>query len=175
MNVKNHRLYSDKFKLSVVDLSQIEMATEEDKAYHIDYWARLFKAKTWEDLRMLAEKNEFLQEAAQSVYIANADEMVRQKCRAREEAERHKRTMKRNMDLLKQENVALKNDKVKLQGDNIKLQDNINVLQKEAAYNTVQSIENLMQNLNLSLEEACKALGKIVEEYQNAKQVLETK
>ena len=30
MNVKNHRIYSDKSKLSVVDLTQIEMATEED-------------------------------------------------------------------------------------------------------------------------------------------------
>lgn len=108
MNVKNHRIYSSKFKLSVVDLTKIELATEEDKTYHIDYWARLFKAKTWEDIQMLAEKNEYLKEAAQSVYVANADEMVRQKCRAREDAERHERTMKRNMNLLKQENETLK-------------------------------------------------------------------
>ncbi|MBQ8804476.1 MAG: Rpn family recombination-promoting nuclease/putative transposase, partial [Tyzzerella sp.] len=82
MNVRNHRIYNGKFKLSVVDLSKIELATEEDKAFQIDYWARLFKAKTWEEIKMLAEKNEYLQEAAQSVYVANADELVRQKCRA---------------------------------------------------------------------------------------------
>ncbi|MBQ8802626.1 MAG: Rpn family recombination-promoting nuclease/putative transposase, partial [Tyzzerella sp.] len=82
MNVRNHRIYNDKFKLSVVDLSKIELATEEDRAFQIDYWARLFKAKTWEEIKMLAEKNEYLQEAAQSVYVANADELVRQKCRA---------------------------------------------------------------------------------------------
>ena len=70
----------------MVDLTQIELATEEDKTYQIDYWARLFKAKTWEDLKMLAEKNEYLEEAAQSVYVANADEIVRQKCYAREMA-----------------------------------------------------------------------------------------
>ena len=161
MNVKNHRIYSDKSKLSVVDLTQIEMATDEDKAYHIDYWARLFKAKTWEDIQMLAEKNEYLKEAAQSVYVANADEMVRQKCRAREDAERHERTMKRNMNLLQQENAALKNDNSKLR--------------KEVAYNTVQSIDNLMENLQLSLEKACETLGKTMEDYQNAKQFLETK
>ena len=86
LNVKNHRIYNDKFRLSVVDLTQIELATEEDKTYQIDYWARLFKAKTWEDLKMLAEKNEYLEEAAQSVYVANADEIVRQKCYAREMA-----------------------------------------------------------------------------------------
>lgn len=166
MNVKNHRIYSDKFKLSVVDLSKIELATEEDKSYGIDYWARLFKAKTWEDIQMLAEKNEYLKEAAQSVYVANADEMVRQKCRAREEAERHERTMKRNMDLLKQENVTLKDDNVKLKDDNSKLR-------KEAAYDTVQSINNLMKNLHLSLEKACETLGKTVEDYKKAQELMD--
>ena len=39
----------------MVDLTQTELATEEDKANRIDYWARLFKAKTWEDLKMLAQ------------------------------------------------------------------------------------------------------------------------
>ena len=80
--------------------------------------------------------------------------MVRQKCLAREEAERHERTMKRNMNLLQQENAELR---------------------KEMAYNTVESINNLMENLQLSLEKACGALGKTVEEYQNAKRILNLK
>lgn len=33
----------------MLDISQIELATDEDKAYKMDYWAKLFKAKTWED------------------------------------------------------------------------------------------------------------------------------
>ncbi len=97
LNVKSHRIFNDKFRLSVVDLSKIELATEEDKAWEIDYWARLFKAKTWEELKMLAEKNEFLEEAAQSVYVANEDEIIRQMCRAREDRERHERTVQRNL------------------------------------------------------------------------------
>ena len=114
MNRKTHRIYSDKLQLSVVDLTQIEMATEEDKAFQIDYWARLFKAKTWEEIKMLTEKSEYLKEAAQSVYMANADEIVRQKCLAREEAERHERTVKRNMDLLRKENETLTQKNVEL-------------------------------------------------------------
>lgn len=43
INVKNHHIYSDNFILSVVDLSRIDLATEEDKAYQIDYWASLLK------------------------------------------------------------------------------------------------------------------------------------
>lgn len=50
MNVKNYLVYSDKFILSVVNLNQIELATEEDEVHKIDYWARIFKAKTWEEI-----------------------------------------------------------------------------------------------------------------------------
>ena len=76
----------------MVNLTQTELATEEDKANRIDYWARLFKAKTWEDLKMLAQNNEYLEEAANSIYQANAKEIVRQQCRAREDAERREPT-----------------------------------------------------------------------------------
>ena len=102
LNVKNHLVYSDKFILSVVNLNKIELATEEDKLHHIDYWARIFKAKTWEEIKMLAKDNEYLQEAAESIYMANADEIVRQQCRAREDAERLERTLKRDNKLLKE-------------------------------------------------------------------------
>lgn len=71
------QVYSDKFTLSVVDLTQIEKATEEDKSSKIDYWARLFKAQTWEELQMLAQNDEYLQEAATSIRIANEAEIVR--------------------------------------------------------------------------------------------------
>ncbi|MEE1314370.1 MAG: Rpn family recombination-promoting nuclease/putative transposase [Faecalimonas sp.] len=102
LNIKSHRIFNDKFRLSVVNLSQIELATEEDKAWGVDYWARLFKAKTWEELKMLAEKNEFLEEAAQSVYVANEDEIIRQMCRAREDRERHERTIQRELKKLQE-------------------------------------------------------------------------
>lgn len=107
LNVRNHLVYSDKFVLSVVNLNRIELATDEDKSYNIDYWARIFKAKTWEEIRMLAKDNEYLQEAAESLYVANADEIVRQMCRAREEAERRERTLERDNKLLKEKNSEL--------------------------------------------------------------------
>ena len=128
MNVKNHWIYNDKFTLSVVDLSRIELATEEDKAYHIDYWARLFKAKTWEDIKMLAEKNEYLQEAALSVYMANAE-----KCRAREDAERHERTMKRDMNRLKKENATVKKENAAMKQENAAMATRIAELEAQLA------------------------------------------
>jgi len=107
------------------------MATEEDKDYQIDYKARLFKAKTWEEIKMFAEKNEYLQEAAQSVYVANADDLVRQKCRAREEAERHERTLKRNIKKLQEENSSLQEKNSSLQEKNSSLQEKNSSLQEE--------------------------------------------
>ena len=154
MNLKNHKIFSSKFKLSVVDLKHIELATDEDKAFQIDYWARLFKAKTWEELKMVAEKNEYLDEAARSVYVANADEIVRQKCLAREAAERHERTVKRDIkrmtkqiaslteentalkgdiSTLKDDNAALKDDNAALKDDNAALKDDIASMEEDNA------------------------------------------
>lgn len=36
LNVKNHTLYSDKLRLSVLDLTRTDLATEEDKLYQLD-------------------------------------------------------------------------------------------------------------------------------------------
>ena len=92
-----NRQSSELATLNAIDLNKTELATEEDKAYGIEYWAHLFKAQTWEELKELIKDNEFLQEAADSIYKANTDEIVRQQCRAREEAERRERTLERNI------------------------------------------------------------------------------
>lgn len=110
LNVKTCGLYSDKFVLSVVHLNQTKMATDEDKAYGIDYWARLFKAKTWEELRMLAENNEYLKETAEALYVANADEAVRQQCRARADAELRERRLEYAIHKLEDENEILRKE-----------------------------------------------------------------
>lgn len=85
INIKNHRKYSDNLTLNVLDLSHIELATEEDKLYHIHKWAMLFKATTWEEIKMIAEQNEYLQEASKTMFRMSADELIRKRCRDREE------------------------------------------------------------------------------------------
>ena len=91
LNVKNHTLYSDKWRISVLDLSRIDLATEEDRQYQLDYWAALFKAKTWEELQMLAQDNHYFKEASETVYELTQEERIRQQCLARED---YNRTMK---------------------------------------------------------------------------------
>ena len=98
LNVKNHHLFSDKFILNVLDLTKIELATDEDRLCEIDHWARLFKAKTWEDLRMVAEKNQYMNEAAAEIYMRNSDENIREQCLAREEYWKHERWVRNQIE-----------------------------------------------------------------------------
>ena len=91
-NIRKHYIYNDKFTLNVLDLNQIELATEEDKAYKIDYWARLFKAKTWEELKMLAQKDDVFEETSEAIFNLNQDDVARYWCEAREEGQRILRT-----------------------------------------------------------------------------------
>lgn len=85
INVKNHNIYSDNFILNVIDLTRIDLASEDDKKYHIDRWAALLKATTWEEIKMLVSDNEYLCEAAETIYRMNADAQIRKQCRDREE------------------------------------------------------------------------------------------
>jgi len=93
LNVINHHPYSSKLRISVVDLTHIDLATEEDRSYRIDFWARLFKATTWEDLSMLAQNDEIIKDAAKTVYEISQERLIRDKIRAREDYYRTQRDM----------------------------------------------------------------------------------
>ncbi|MDE6619601.1 MAG: Rpn family recombination-promoting nuclease/putative transposase [Lachnospiraceae bacterium] len=102
MDEKNHHIYSGKFALNVLDLKQIDLATAEDKQWKLDYWARLFKASTWEEIKMIATDNEYLQEASNALYDLNADFNVRERCRNREEYYGVIRTFEDEIDTMKE-------------------------------------------------------------------------
>lgn len=112
LNEKTHAAYSDKFILRVVNLKQIDSATDEDRANRVDYWARLFTATTWEEIKMLAQNNDFIASASQSLYESNADEITREKCRARENYMCLERTLAEQKTKLAEQEAALseKND-----------------------------------------------------------------
>lgn len=95
INEKNYDIYSDKIKLSVVNLSRIDLATDEDKKYQIDYWAKLFKATTWEEIHMLASENNYIAEASNTIFQLSTDAQIRKRCLDREEYCRKMRTFDR--------------------------------------------------------------------------------
>ena len=91
MDMNKHRIYSDKFQVNVLELKQVEIATEEDKEWNLDFWAKLFKARTWEELKMIAKDNEYFTEASNTLYDLYADFNVRERCRDREDYELEQR------------------------------------------------------------------------------------
>ena len=90
-NDKTGALYTGKFALSVLDLTQINLATKEDKEWGIDKWAALFKAKTWEELRMISSSDKELEKTASLIHFANKDEIEREWAWMHEEALRRER------------------------------------------------------------------------------------
>ncbi|MDE7271819.1 MAG: Rpn family recombination-promoting nuclease/putative transposase [Lachnospiraceae bacterium] len=110
MDEKNHHIYSSKFALNVLDLKQIALAADEDKQWKLDYWARLFKASTWEEIKMIATDNEYLQEASNALYDLNADFNVRERCRNREEYYGVIRTFEDEIDTMKEVLAQMHNE-----------------------------------------------------------------
>ena len=88
-----HKIYSDNFRLSVLQLNQIKHATPEDVACKRVLWAKFFKATSWEEICMLAEQDPIIAEAAKTIYRVTEDERVRNHCDAREMGERTHRTL----------------------------------------------------------------------------------
>ena len=107
-NRKSGKLYSSKFSIHVLDLTKIDLASEEDKKFGIDRWARLFMAKTWEELRMVAKNNPDLLQASNELYTINKDDLIRQQARARADAEFWERN--RNARIKKLEEALLEKD-----------------------------------------------------------------
>lgn len=110
-NVETGKIYNSKFRLSVLSLNQIKLATKEDKKWHIDEWARLFKATTWEELKMIAGKDKVYSEAANSIYVQNSDEKIRAMCEARQEAIFHEQYVQKQLKE-KDEQLAQKDEQL---------------------------------------------------------------
>ena len=121
-NKKTGHLYSSKFSIHVLDLTRIDLATAEDQNYEIDRWAKLFKAKTWEELRMIAKNNPDLLQASNDLYTVNADEIIRQQARARADAEfweRNKNAKIKQLEdtIIEQDNTIAENQKLLAEKD----------------------------------------------------------
>ena len=110
LNIRDYFEYSDKLTLSVVDLKHIELATDADKAYGIDKWAALFQSISWEEILMTAKNDEYLMEATKTLYNLNADDMVRQRCQARMDAELQEQYLLKKIDTLTADNDKLTAD-----------------------------------------------------------------
>lgn len=96
---------------------------------------------------MLANNNEYLKEAAESIYMANEDEMMVQRCRAREEAERWERYMQNERTRLEGINESLEQKNESLAQKNEILEQRIVALEQEKE-SLIVRLEQLEKKLN---------------------------
>ena len=151
LNVKNHSLYSDKLRISVLNLTQIEYATEEDRSWQLDSWASLFRATTWEELTMLAQNNDYIKEAADTVFRLCQDERVRMECEARED---HYRTQLGIQRMIERQAAALEAQTAKIQAQASSLEAQDAKIQAQASSLEAQDAKIQAQASSLEAQDA---------------------
>ena len=150
-------LYSDKLCLSVLNLTRIDLATKEDKSYHMDYWASLFKATTWEEIKMIAQKDNCIEDASNTIYQLTQDEKIRLQCEAREDYYRRQRTT--------QHYIANQETKITEQENRITEQENRITEQK----NRITEQKNRISELATQVEEKDALIAALMSENERLK------
>ena len=155
MDVIHHRIYSSKFAVNVLDLSHIELATEEDKEWNLDFWAKLFKAKTWEEIKMLAKDNEYFTEASNTLCDLYADFNVRERCRDREDYELeqkylHDTIAQQGDKIIQQESMLAQKDDMLVQKDGMLAQKDSELAQQAVE---LEEMKKKIQELTKALED----------------------
>lgn len=164
INVKNYKIFGDKLVLHVVNLKHIDIATEEDRAYGIDEWARFFKATTWEEIQMLAEKNSSICEAANAMYDFTSDEVIREQIRMREEFIRRNRGMERMLKMAKEDAEMKMKELLKSRDELAKSQEKLTKSQEELTEN-----QEKLEKASTELEKANKEIERLKRELELAK------
>ena len=150
-NARDGYLYTDKFNLFVVELNNTGLATAEDKQHGVDTWARLFKATTWEEIRMITKDNPSMCSTAESIYLSNADENVRELCRRRMDAIAHENFQKKLIQDLTDKNESLSVEVVSLSNKNRTLSDENQSLSSEnkALSDEITRLRKLLETNNI--------------------------
>ncbi len=82
---------------------------------------------------MTAKNDEYLMEATKTLYNLNADDMVRQRCQARMDAELQEQYLLKKIDALTTDNDKLTADNDKLTADNAAKDAEIEALKRKLA------------------------------------------
>lgn len=157
-NLDTAHQYSDKMSIRVLQLNQLGKETDEAKMPELYHWAQLFKAKTWEEMRMLAEKSLAIRECVVTYTELSADEKARMMAEAREDYYRRQK----DIELFGME-------KGMKQGLEQGLEQGI---QQGTQQMLVSVVDHAMQNFSITMEQACEGLGVTVEAYRAAKNEL---
>ena len=98
LDTVTQRIYTDKFRLYVVNLKKAGQAEQAECGSGLNGWAALFAATTWEELKMLSQTEPMLDEAIGTAYQLMMDQQEYYRMEAREDTLIHERVMKEQME-----------------------------------------------------------------------------
>lgn len=75
METETGDIYTDKIALHVLELPKLKYASEEEKNSDLYLWAKLFKARSWDEYEELAGENEGIRKAVDKMREITADEI----------------------------------------------------------------------------------------------------
>ena len=167
--------YSSKFRIRVLSLKYMENATEKEKVSPngVYYWAKLLTAKSWEELRMVAEDNTRMKSFVGTVRQLTADEKVKEACERRRRYSNEIATyegeigrLSRERDRLIDTNTALEEKRNSLEEEKNSLEEEKNSL--EEANTSLEKAKSSLETKNRELEDEVKRLKALLEEKNNA-------
>ncbi len=91
----------------ISELNNEELATKEDISSGIKDWVHLFKSKTWEELKMVAQNNDYMASTVESMYLSSSDSNIRKIAREREDYLRLQASKDRKIAELTDKNTML--------------------------------------------------------------------
>ena len=153
-NPQTGHKYSDKFGIYMLQLNQIGNQEDEKEMPELYYWASLFKATTWEEIQMLADKNESIKKSIVTLKELTADEKAQMQMEAREryrrdmvaaqdfgreQSEEEIKELKGNLQQSKEEIAKLQEENVRFQEENMKKDERIRFLEEQLANTTKNS------------------------------------
>ena len=77
LDIKTNEEYSSKLQFHVVQLKQVESATEEEKQTELYYWAKLLAAKDWKQVEETIRGNPYREAVKNEMYKMSQDEKER--------------------------------------------------------------------------------------------------
>ncbi|MDE6185497.1 MAG: Rpn family recombination-promoting nuclease/putative transposase, partial [Lachnospiraceae bacterium] len=170
MNTKNFTIYSDKMCLSVLNLTRIDLATEEDQQYHLNDWASLFKATTWEELKMIAKQDEFINEASSTIYQLSQEETIRLQCEAREDFYRRQRSVQNMLDAkiskIESLNITIEDKNTIIENQNATIENQNATIENQNA--TIENQNATIENQNATIKEMADELASLRDQLSHA-------
>ena len=159
-NTRDNHLFTDRFNLIVVSLSQIKRATKEDKALGIDQWARLFKSKTWEDIIMVANDNKYMTSAIETAYLSSENKNIIKIARERDDYLRAEAYRKKTIKALKASNR--KKDAIIAEKDSALAEKDSTIAEKD---NTINKMSSTIAENNNSISQMAELIKKYKDKY----------